>query len=115
MKIMDDAKLVKQFVSWEENDTGKVPMVVEDNATIMYFLFNVSAGGSQFNSMAVLIGDRWYELQDMGEADLTLALQQLLTKTFQQAAESGDPLRTEKLPTAGLENIRLPDAGTVGE
>lgn len=52
--------VITQNLSWEENDSGTIPVMLRDIPTV-YALLNVTEAGTKINGMAVLIGDRWID------------------------------------------------------
>lgn len=126
------AELIKSetsLFSWEEQDTGVIPAVIEDKPTV-YILMNISNGGSQLNSLVYLLGDAWYDLTDFMMNDaynedesvkeklivLAKALGKQVLKNLTSSgkgsagqAEAGS-LPVEYLPVKGLEFVQLPEA-----
>ena len=56
--------LLKQYFSWEEGETGEIPMLKEKGFTI-YILMNMKQAGTKLNGAAVLIGNKWLDFSDM--------------------------------------------------
>lgn len=112
--------------SWEEQDTGVIPAVIEEKPTV-YILMNISNGGSQLNKLVYLLGDSWYDLTDFMMEDaynpdetvkekltvLAKTLGKQLLHNLTGSGESGtttegsETIPVEYLPTKGLENIML--------
>ncbi len=100
-----------QCYAWEEMDTGVMPIILEDRPAL-YFLYNISAGGSQLDKAYLLLGDRWIDLftcapeTDAIGADVFLLLIDTLGMQKRDVVEENG-LPVEYLPTAGLEEIKL--------
>jgi hypothetical protein len=115
--------------SWEEQDTGVIPAIIEDKPTV-YILMNVSNGGSQLNKLVYLIGDAWYDLTDfmledaynpdesikkklttllkvLGKQALTNFSAVISNRSEKEKKDNIGSMPVEYLPTAGLESIRL--------
>ena len=117
------------MISWEENDTGVIPVVVYDQPSV-YVLLNVLDGGSKINKIVFLLAGSWYDLTDFIQNDygnpdettrqqllsLSKALGRQSLSNFQGTGDTGNtqPVQTdsqaypvEYLPTVGLEKIKL--------
>jgi hypothetical protein len=138
-KLLDQTRseLIKSetvLFSWEEMDTGVIPVVIEDKPTI-YILMNISNGGSQLNRMVYLLGDSWYDLTDfmmndaynsdesvkeklvtlsktLGKQALTNFSDVIRNRSGKETEENAGSIPVEYLPTTGLENIRLDKSET---
>ena len=126
------SKVVKsqtEMISWEENDTGVIPVVVYDQPSV-YVLLNVLDGGSKINKIVFLLAGSWYDLTDFIQNDygnpdettrqqllsLSKALGRQALSNFLGTGDTGNtqPVQTdsqaypvEYLPTVGLEKIKL--------
>ena len=109
-----------QLISWEDMDTGVIPVILENKPT-NYALMNISAGGSQINKCLYLVDDRWIDLtdfmvnQDFGENGAEDAIawwrSRFLNAFAGSEVSTASGARTfliEYLPTAGLESVELP-------
>lgn len=128
---LTSSELIKSetaLFSWEEQDTGVIPAVIEDKPTV-YILMNISDGGSQLNKLVYLLGDSWYDLtdfmmedaynpdktvkeklirlsKDLGKQVLANLTGSDRTETVKETEPGTLPI--EYLPVKGLENIQLP-------
>ena len=59
--ILSLQKLLKQKMTWEENDTGEMVMVTDQDPTL-YVLIHTKKSGTEMDGLAVLIGRRWYDI-----------------------------------------------------
>jgi hypothetical protein len=133
-KLMNrtSSELIKSetvIFSWEEQDTGVIPAVIEDKPTV-YILMNISNGGSQLNKLVYLLGDAWYDLTDfmledaynpdesvkeklttllkvLGKQALTNFSDVIRNRSVKEKKDNIESIPVEYLPTTGLESIRL--------
>ena len=54
-------KLIVQRIGWESAGTGEVTMLTTEVPSL-YVLMNMGEAGTKINALAILIGDRWYDL-----------------------------------------------------
>ena len=124
-------KMVTLNMSWELEDAGEIVLTLKENPTL-YFLVNYTVPDMKVNGLAVLIGDRWYDLEVPAEkaAEIRriieadggtdyLGLARTIGESAFEAAftvkeltsfffNDSNEVRTGMyLPTEGLENIRL--------
>ena len=59
--ILSLQKLLRQKMTWEENDTGEMVMVTDQDPTL-YVLIHTKKSGTEMDGLAVLIGRRWYDI-----------------------------------------------------
>lgn len=128
VKLASKYVVVTQFASWEEMDTGTIPLITDEGKYSFYMLINISKGGSQINNVVLKLGDTWYDLMvlDAGEAsqeeqlaEMSEALVEEVMRAVTQLSgfdpqESGADTHaqtTEHLPTTGLETIELSTEG----
>ena len=134
-----DRVSVQALASWEEMDTHVIPVIVDANKPTVYMLAKVSHGGAQVDTIVLKLGDTWYDMGGIVATDdakgvdaadeekvKTMAwsiAQELLSNLSAlfdgtgEAAADTTTSKVEKLPTAGLEEVRLvadatPEAAT---
>lgn len=106
-----------EFISWEEMDSGVIPLMIEDKPT-QYVLANIQGGGSRLEKCLALAGGRWYDLTDFMNGTETppsaetkeyilAAWRELLQNSLAGTEEDTQPVQIVTLPTAGLEDIVL--------
>ena len=98
------------MMSWEENDTGEIPLVEAEDYLTLHMLINISAGGSKISGLTVLIGTQWVDLMNLEKSDMIRLIPGLLTNAAQRN-DAGSGEKISYLPTDGLEAVRLSETG----
>lgn len=57
--------ILVQGMGWEEKGSGEVTVMLQDYPTV-YVLMNITKSGTQINELAILVNDRWIEI-DLGK------------------------------------------------
>ena len=82
-------KLISQGASWEEMDTGRIPMMCKRGNPTLYLLVNMTDGGATMQGLVVLIGEHWYDLSPF------IGYASALQKGTAGGAESGETSEQE--------------------
>lgn len=115
--FIDDSESI---TSWELNDTGSVPVVLENEPTL-YLLYNFNLSEMKRRKTLILLDGKWYDVTDyfngtideetVGAEEFFSAmkreLKKLLNGLFEDAPAETDTSAAEKLPSAGLEAVRF--------
>jgi hypothetical protein len=110
LHVLRGEGLLLQMMSWEENDTGEIPLVEAEDYLTLHMLINISAGGSKISGLTVLIGTQWVDLMNLEKSDMIRLIPGLLANAAQRN-DAGSGEKISYLPTDGLEAVRLSETG----
>lgn len=105
-------RLFTYCISWEEDGTRQIPMVLKDR-NALYLLLNVRNSGTEPGGAAILLGDRWYDISGILEVSLKTmdgefsgeVPEEVLEEIFKAAADKVLEIAEDKI-SVQLDKIR---------